>query len=306
MAKTGKTGTITPSALLTWAGFGLLRVLTWLPVPWLLALGRLSGDVLYRALPGRRLVVETNLRLCFPGLDGQARSALAKSHFRSLGMGLFETALGWWASSPRLAGRLQVNGAENLRAAQARGKGVILLSGHFTPIEMIGRLFGEYADAIVTYREQSNPAVDALLLKYRSRWLEGVIHRRDVRGMIRALRKGRTVWYASDQDYGPRRSVFAPFFGIQAATITAIPRLAKMTGSPVVPYYMRRDEENGGRYVVDLLPALENFPCGDDVADATRMNAMLEQAIEKCPEQYFWVHRRFKTRPPGEADLYGR
>jgi KDO2-lipid IV(A) lauroyltransferase len=289
----------------TWLGLGLMRALCLLPTPWLLGFGAALGALFGRLLRGRRHVVQINLKLCFPELDHQARETLVDAHFRALGAGVFEAGLAWWASDARLAPLGEVAGLEHLDAAQAGGTGVLLLTGHFTTLELGGRLVviaGRRFHAM--YRPINNPLIDYFMHHWReSRSGLQALPRDDLRTLVRALREGRAIWYAPDQTLDPKHSVFAPFFGVPALTVTATSRLARLGRARVVPFF---PERVNGRYRVRFLPALENFPSGDEAADTARVNRVIEDAVRAAPAQYFWTHRRFKRRPPGEPDVYRR
>ena len=269
--------------------------------------GAATGAVMYRLMVRRRRIAETNLALCFPHLDDAARSRLVRRHFRSLGFGLVETALGWWGGEAPIMARSRIVGAEHLEAALARGRGVILLGGHFTTFELSGRILAARFECGATYRPHDDPRWDALMRAGRGRHLAALVPHKDARAMVRHLAGNRILWYAPDQDFSSRRgrrNVFARFFAERAATTTATAWLARASGARVVPLASYRLAEDSGWEVV-IGPALEDFPSGDDAADAARLNAVLETQIERSPEQYLWVHRRFKTRPPGAPPAYG-
>jgi len=291
-----------PRYWLSWFGMGLLRLIAALPLPIAVRLGEWLGAALYPVIARRRRIVLTNLKLCFPELNERRRRALARANFRYTGRGMVEVALGWWAPDKALAGRCRVNGLEHLERARAEGRGVLLLCGHFTCLEMAGRFLSQHLAFDAVYRPHENPVVEHLTQRWRSRRAGGAIPRHDVRGLVRQLKAGRVVFYLPDQDYGAKHSVFAPFFGIPAATVAAVPRLARMGDAAVLPllYSVAAD----GRYELTFGAPFENFPSDDPVADAGRINQVFEQAIRRVPAQYLWAHRRFKTRPPGEPSLY--
>ncbi len=279
-------------------------------MPWSFqrGLGGAAGGVMYRLMRRRRRIAEANLAICFPHLDDAARSRLVRRHFRSLGLGLVETALAWWGGEARIMARSRIVGAEHLEAALARGRGVILLGGHFTTFELSGRILASrFAECGATYRPHDDPRWDAILRAGRGRHLPALVPHKDARAMVRHLGRNRILWYAPDQDFASRsgrRSVFVPFFAEPAAATTATAWLARRSGARVVPFASYRLPDDSGWKVV-LDPALEDFPSGDEAADAARLNAVLEAQIERSPEQYLWVHRRFKTRPPGAPPVYG-
>ncbi len=287
----------------TWLGLGVLRVLALLPFSWQVRIGTAMGRLALRFSPQRRHIAQVNLALCFPELDTAQRQALLVKHFESLGIGLLETALSWWGAPDRLRPLTRIEGLEYLHAALARGKGVILLSAHFTTLEIGGRLLAQHAPFHVMYREHKNALFEAVMKHAREHHYEKAIERGDIRGMLRSLKRNQPVWYAPDQNYGREHSVFVPFFGIAAATITATSRLARMSGAAVVPFFQER-LAGGVGYLLHLQPALADFPGADIELDTRRINVVIEAAIRRVPEQYLWTHRRFKTRPGNLPDPY--
>ena len=289
----------------TWAAFGMLRAATLLPMPVQRTLGRLIGR-LFRLFGRRRAgIARINVDLCFPELSDAERAALVRRHFEAFGIGLFELGLGWWAADRRLRHLVSVHGLEHLRNALERGKGVILLSAHFTTLEIGGRFLAQLAGDLplkALYRPSEHPVTERLMRGNRERQFGTPIPREDIRAMLRALKRGEAVWYASDQNFGHKGSVFAPFFGIPAATNTATTRLASMTGAAVVPFFTRRLPD--GHYEQIIGPALDNFPGPTPEADAERINRIIEDWVRQAPEQYFWTHRRFKDRPDDGPRFY--
>ncbi len=294
---------LSPRYLPTWLALVTMWLLAQLPFRIQMLIGALLGNTMRYLAPRRRQIAETNLKLCFPDLGEAERKALLKAHFRSLGIGSVETAMSWWTPETRLKRRVRIEGLENLTRALEQGKGVILMSGHFTSLEIGGRLLAMFAPFHVLYRKHKNPLFESTMKQARERHFDKAIPRDDMRGMIRSLKDNMPVWYAPDQDYGREKSVFAPFFGIPAATITATSRLAKSSGAAVVPFFQRRLPDGSG-YALRLYPALEGFPSDDLQEDARRVNQIIEEQIRSMPEQYLWVHRRFKTRPEGAPALY--
>ncbi len=284
------------------AALGLLRAAALLPVGTALQLGRWLGPVLGHLLPYRRHVAATNLRLCFPNLSAAGQKLLLREHLAAVGMGVMEMALAWWAPQRRLAGLACLEGSEHLRRALARGKGVLLVTGHFTAFEMGGRLILDQAPVAFTFQALRNPVFHRATEKARRLHARRLIQRGDSRALLRALRDNQVVWYAPDQDAG-RRGVFAPFFGIAAATHTATARIARLSGAAVLPYTVQR-LCHPLAYRLTIHAPLDAFPGNDACDDAARTNAILESEIRRMPEQYLWVHRRFKTRPHGEARPY--
>jgi KDO2-lipid IV(A) lauroyltransferase len=289
---------------MTWLAAGLLWCITRLPYAWQLAIGRNLGHLIGRLARDRRSIALTNITLCFPELSESKRYRLLDAHFASLGIALVETALGWWGSDRRLGTLATLTGLEHLQAALQQGRGAILLSAHFTTLEIGGRLLSLHAPFHVLYRSHKNPAIEILQRRSRRRRFEKAIPRDDLRGLLASLKQNRPVWYAPDQDFGRANSLFVPFFGIPAATLTATSRLARMSGAPVVPFFQRRLPGARG-YELTLLPALEDFPGEDVEQDTRRIMNLIETRIRQQPEQYLWAHRRFKTRPPGEPPVYG-
>ncbi len=286
----------------TWLAVGLLRVLCVLPIAAQIAIGEALGMLTGRLLTRRRDVVRINLKLCFPEISEAGRETLVDAHFKALGVGVFEAGLAWWASDTTLRARGDVIGLEHLQDAFASGQGVILLTGHFTTLEIGARYVAFNHDFHVMYRPYSNPVADWFLHYFRQRGSRlPALARDELRPLVRALREGRAIWYAPDQTLDPKHSVFVPFFGVATQTITGTSRLASMGRAKVVPYFPSREN---GRWRVTFLPALENFPTDDEHADAARVSAVIEQGVRMTPAQYFWVHRRFKYRPPGEPNIY--
>ncbi len=287
----------------TWLGLGALWTLSRLPFGLQMRLGAQLGMLMYYLARRRRHITRCNIALCFPELDADAQQMLVRKTFHSAGISLMETGLAWWGKDKMLARRVEIEGLEHLQQATAQGKGVLLLGAHFTSLEISGRLLSQFHPCAAMYRKHDNPLFEAIIKHSRETHLDRIISRRDMRGMVRALREGTVVWYATDQDFGSRNSVFAPFFGIQTASLVMTSKLARLSGAPVVPFFSQRLDDDSG-YKLTLLPALTNFPSGDDIADAARINAVIEQQVRKVPDQYLWLHRRFKTRPEGEPGLY--
>lgn len=286
-----------------WLGMGLLWLVVQLPYRWLLALGRGLGGLMYHLAGSRRRIAARNLELCFPELSVGERQRLLRENFASTGMTFFEMAISWWWPVERLKRLGTVEGLEHLRQAEADGQGVILMALHFTTLEMGGALLCMQQDMYGMYRAHKNPLFDFIQRHGREQRLLGAIERDDVRGMLKVLRAGGVVWYAPDQDYGAQRSLFVPLFGVQAATVTATSKFARLGRARVVPFTQTRLADGTG-YKVTVHPALADFPGDSEEADCLRINQWIELAIRQQPEQYLWAHRRFKTRPAGEAKLY--
>ncbi|MFI8374188.1 lipid A biosynthesis lauroyl acyltransferase [Pseudomonas helleri] len=294
-----------PRFWLLWLGLGVLWLVVQLPYKVQLCIGRVLGAVMYRIAGDRRRIAARNLELCFPEKTAAERERLLKENFASTGIAFFEMAMSWWWSKPRLAKLAHVEGLEHLEQAQREGKGVILMAFHFTTLEIGAALLGQQHTIDGMYREHNNPLFDFIQRRGRERHNADslAVERDDVRGMLKLLRSGRAIWYAPDQDYGAKQSIFVPLFGIPAATVTATSKFAKLGKAKVVPFTQQRLADGSGYKLVIHAP-LSDFPGESDEADCLRINQWVERAIRECPEQYLWAHRRFKTRPPGEPKLY--
>lgn len=293
-----------PKYWLMWLLVMILRAMALLPWRWQLGLGRGLGILGYHLVRRRRRIVDVNLKLCFPELSEPERRALAIASFKAVGMGVFETLIAWWKPKAVFAEiPFQYFGLEHIQAAQARGDGVIICGAHFTCMELIGRNFAERFPLSLVYRRHDHPVYEHVMIKCRARYIKKNIDRYEIKTMIKTLRNGGLLWYAPDQDLGRNRSIFAPFFNIATATVPAMSGLARMGKAAVIPVCFFRTADNQG-YECHFLPPFQYFPSGDEVVDATRYNAHVEQYVREHPEQYLWQHRRFKTRPQGEPKLY--
>lgn len=283
--------------------FALMWLVHWLPMWAIAAVGNLAGTVAFWLIPERRRVTRINLAKCFPQMPAVERERLARAHFRAFMRSFVEHALLWWASRDRIMRLVRLEGLEHLRAAA--GHPVILVAPHFVGLDVAYTRLGCEIEIAGLYAHQKNPVYDRLLLRGRTRFgLSQAIPRQDgVRAVIASIRSGRPFYYAPDLDFGRKDAVFVPFFGVTAATITGVSRLAKLTRAKVLPCVARM-LPGGGGYVVTILPAWENFPTDDFTADTRRVNAFIEEQAQSMPEQYYWVHKRFKTRPHGEASPY--
>jgi KDO2-lipid IV(A) lauroyltransferase len=287
----------------TWALLGMLRAAARLPAPVTAAAGSALGLLLYALHAPRRRVAQTNIARCFPELGARERRRLARRHFRVLGASTLEVAVAWWASPARLRRHTRVRGRAHLEAALGAKRNVILLAPHFVGLETGGIRLSLETPLVAVFDFFRNPVLHAVVPRARARFgLKLVANNQSFTALVRALKSGIPLYYLPDQDAGRRNSVFAPFFGVPAATFTTLARLARMTDAVVIPCATYRRAR--GRYEIVFYPPLADFPGGDALADATRMNAAIEQAVRAHPEQYFWVHKRFKTRPPGEPPFY--
>ena len=272
-------------------------------LPWGLQrwLGAGVGWLALRLLPDRREAARANLALCMPELDDTQRDALLQANFRDVGIGLFEFARAWWGDATPMRRSARIQGLEILQALQAEGRGVLLVSGHFMTLEMCGRLLCDHVDLAGMYRKHRSPVMEWAVLRGRLRYASAMFGNGDTRAAIRHLKRGGFLWYAPDQDMRGKDTVFAPFFGIPAATITATHQFSRMTGCAVVPFFHRRE---GERYVLRIGQPLAPFPTEDAVADTSAVNAAIEDMVREAPSQYLWLHRRFKRQPEGAPPRY--
>lgn len=285
----------------SWLLVALLRLIALMPLSVSFFLGRNLGRLFYRFAHKRRAIAEVNIGLCFPELSASEQAALVKKSMISLGISFFEAGAALWGQQNKFKNRHTIEGLEHVQKAQAEGKGALLVGEHFTTIDIAGRIVAYYQRVDTVYRKHKDPVMAHQVTRARDAFGDSIL-RSDMGKLVKTLRRGNLAWYAPDQDYGAKHSVFAPFFGQQAATVTGSSRIAKVSRAALLPFSHYRDDR--GHYRVVIKPALENFPSGDDVADATLVNGHIEAAIRECPEQYLWVHRRFKTRPEGEERPY--
>ena len=283
----------------------VLWLLHWLPLSLLAPLGNALGLLLYVAIFPRRRVVRTNLRLAFPELGQTERERMARRLFANLGRTLLERGLLWWAPRARLERLIRVEGEERVRALLAAGRPVILMAPHFVGLDMGGTRVTMLFDIVSIYARQRNRVIDRWLYHGRSRFGDQLLQPRheSIRATVKSMKAGRPFYYLPDMDHGRKESIFVPFFGVQTATITGLPRFARMADAAVVPCVTRL-LPGGAGYRLSFGEPWENFPSGDIEADVARMNAEIEALVRTMPEQYYWVHKRFKTRPDGEPRLY--
>jgi KDO2-lipid IV(A) lauroyltransferase len=284
-------------------GIFLLWLLHFLPLPVLAPIGQGMGMLAYALVAKRRRIARTNLRLCFPELSPAERERLLRRHFRAFGRALLESGIAWWSSPERLRRVVRLEGTEHADAV--KGEAAIAFVPHFVGIELEGmRMSLDYHGAAV-YVKQKDAFVDAFLKRKRERFPGSrmILRQEGVKAIVSAFRNGQALQLSPDMDLGARDSIFVPFFGVQAATVPALPRIARLADARIVPLVVHQRPWGRG-YVARFYPAWENFPTGDVQTDTRRMNAFLEERIREMPEQYLWTHRRFKTRPPGEAPVY--
>jgi KDO2-lipid IV(A) lauroyltransferase len=285
-----------------WAILAWMKLMAVLPVGLALRIHRGVGKVMYRVLRRHRRTVLRNLELCFPELSPSEREALAKRNFESVAAYFAECAIGWFGSERHVEGLFDVRGIEHLQAGLAKGKGVILYTGHFTPVEICGRaLKRSMPDFACLYAPRGNALIDEMQRRGRMRVAHESIPHDNIRMMLRSLRRNAAVWYAPDQYY--EGGALVPFFGELAVTNAATSKLARMTGATIVPLSYRR-LEGQARYEIRFHEPLADFPTDDEQADTCRLVRQLESFIRVCPEQYLWNHRRFKGRPEPLPNLY--
>ena len=289
-----------------WGGW-LLVALLWLlgRTPFRLGLWitRPFGFLLRHAMGRRRRVAQRNIERCFPDYSAEQVQALLRANFQALARSVFETAWCWAMKKKTFRRHARIEGLQYLHGAVKSGRGVLLVTAHITCLEVGGRLACEEAPVVGVYRPFNDPVFEWYQLRCRFNYATGMISKREIRQAIRHLRKGGVIWYAPDQDFGPAQSIFVPFFGIQTATLEATHKLAVMTGCAVVPMFPSFDAQKR-EYVLRIQPPLADFPGADAHADLARLNREMESHVRYAPEQYWWIHRRFKTRPEGEPPFY--
>lgn len=294
-----------PQYWLLWLGVALLWLISWLPYPVLMWLGKKLGHLFYKVLKPRRRIAARNIELCFPDMPAADREKLLRQNVEEAGRAVFDTVIGWWWPAWRMRKLAHFKGYEHIQKAVAEGKGVLLLAFHMQHLEAACQVFGLTHPSIGFYRPNNNPLLDWLQYRGRSKANKYMIGKRDVKGLIQALNEQEVCFYLPDQDYGRNRAEFVPFFAVkETATTTGTLLFANAANCVVMPVYTQRLPDNQG-YQVDVRPPLDVFPTGDDKADVTQVNQWVEEAVLRCPEQYLWLHRRFKTRPSEEdASLY--
>lgn len=285
-----------------WIGVGLAWLLARLPWRVQHALGRVVGALLPFLLGKRTRVARRNLETCFPQLSPAEREALLRESFASLGIGLFEFARAWWGDVGPMQRTARIEGLEHLAEARARGRGIILISAHFLTLELCGRLLTAHQPLAGMYRPHDGDALEWAVKRGRLRYATAMFTREELRPALRHLKSGGALWFAPDQETRRGDSVFVPFFGQPAWSLTSTHQLARLSGAAVLPFFHRRREDGG--YDLEVQPALAGFPGTDAVADTARVMAAIEAMIRRAPGQYLWIHQRFKRRPEGAAPVY--
>ena len=304
MDKDSLTRYLRPRYGLSWIGLGFMRLVSWLPLPLIAVLGGGLGMLLYALHAPRRHIVNVNIRRCFPERTPAEQTRIARRHFRAFGQTLLDIGVSWWASESRLRRITRFRGREHFDDALREKQNIILLAPHFLGLDVGGIRISADRPIVSVFRHPVNELFATVVHRARTRFGAHLVeHNKPFTTLVRMVRSGMPLYYLPDQDAGRRNSVFAPFFGILAATFAVLPRLAEMTDAVVIPCITRQLSWGRG-YEIEFRPALKDFPSGDPVADTTRMNKEIEIAVREKPEQYFWLHKRFKTRPKGEPDFY--
>ncbi len=293
-----------PRYWLTWFGIALLYLIVLLPYPILYRLGCGIGRLAMRFMKRRVVIAQRNLELCFPDMPPAEREALVHHNFESVGMGLIETGIAWFWPDWRIKKWFTATGFEHIQHAIDTHKGILLIGMHFLTLELGARIIGMLNPGIGVYRPNDNKLLNWLQTWGRMRTNKSMLNRKDLRGMIRALKDGEMIWYAPDHDYGPQSSVFVPFFAVKNAATTKGSYLLIRSADPAVIPFIPRRLPHGKGYELIIFPGVSDIPLDDECATAAHMNHVMEKIILMAPEQYMWLHRRFKTRPPLEAKLY--
>ena len=283
---------------------GLLWLINLLPFPIKLKIGKGIGYLVYLFPSSRRNVTRTNLALCFPRLSPEKREKMTRETFKNFGAGLIETAMAWWDKPEKIHNITTFIGREHLDQALGMGRGVLVIGAHYTTLDLNALLAAKHYEYYAIFRKQRNSVLNWVMKRGRRRSMLGAIPHSSMRTIAKKLMSGHIVWYCPDQDRGSHRSVYAPFFGNSAATLTATARIARMTRAAVVVLAVYRKDDDSG-YVVEIIPGPVDYPVEDEVKNATMINTLLEQAIRRAPTQYYWFHRRFKSQPGRDkASIY--
>ena len=281
-----------------WFAIFLLRCISLMPLHWVLLMGTALGKLSAKILKERRHVVEVNTELCFPELSATEKTAFVNKVIISSILGMLETAYSWWANDEELLARSQYEGLDLIEKYQSEGRGILLIGSHFTTLDMAGRILRLKIDVDSSYQKQNNPVFDYCILKFRLKRFTNMVEKTEMRRLIKILKSGRTIWYASDQDFGRKHSVFVPFFGHQAATLASLSKILKLTNAkPLYFSHYRIGEGKDTQYLMRITDPFGDELGNDDIKNATQINQTIEDAIRFAPQQYMWVHRRFKTRP---------
>jgi KDO2-lipid IV(A) lauroyltransferase len=286
-----------------WCTFAGLRLVSLLPYRGVIFVGRQLGKLLLRLTASHQQVIDINLARCFTRQSSAEKDRIKSSCYQNMGIGLVELAMCWWWSDERLKPLVEIEGLEHLDAVLESGRSAILLTGHYTSLEIGGRLLTLFMPLQGMYRTQRNPMFDSYLYTRRHSYLVNIVSRKNTRALLKGIRDKVPTWYAPDQDFRRERNVFAPFMGIPAATIVASSRLAQATNAVMLPYYPERKADGTG-YRLHIEAPLENFPSDNEFEDASAINHSIETWVRAFPDNYMWINKRFRTRPPGEAPFY--
>jgi KDO2-lipid IV(A) lauroyltransferase len=285
-------------------GLGLLRVVAWLPRPVVKVFGALLGEMTWLLAAPRRRIALANVAACFPTLSATEHRALARRHFRAFMTAFAECFVFWFAAPAKIRARCELRGLEHLEAAERSGRPVIVLAPHFVGLDAGGIRLQLERPLAGMYAHQKSAAFEAVMTRGRARFNSTRMLARNsgLRPLVKLMREGYVLHFSPDMDLGPREAVFVPFFGVPAATVVSLARLARLTRAQIVPLVTHMTPAG---YVAQFFPAWSDYPGEDDVEAALRMNQFIEARVLEAPEQYLWTHKRFKTRPPGLSSLYG-
>jgi KDO2-lipid IV(A) lauroyltransferase len=287
----------------TWLLLGCMRLASALPLLGIVLLGSIAGEALYLLAFERRRVARINLRIAFPRATAGQLRRFSRACFRSVAIGILEIGLVWWAPG-RVCRMTEVLGLEHLDRARASGRGAMLLTAHFTCIEVGLPVLSQHTTLQAMYKRPHNRLMDNFMERHRGRFTAIIAGHHAPIGLIKGLKRGHAMWYAPYQDFGGKETVFVPLFGVDATALTAPARIAGMADVPVLPCSIRRRAWGRG-YVLTINPSLEDFPAGDDRVDALAINRATEALILSNPGQYLWIHKRYKRRPDGSFGIYG-
>ncbi|MCF6288723.1 MAG: LpxL/LpxP family Kdo(2)-lipid IV(A) lauroyl/palmitoleoyl acyltransferase [Proteobacteria bacterium] len=288
---------------IAWILFAIIWVLAQLPYRLLLLFGKGLGNIFKFVLKSRKKVVAINLDICFASSNPKEKQAIINNHFNELGIMVTQTMKAFLGSTTALEEHASINGAEHIQSCLDKNQGVLLVAGHFTALDIGGKILCKKYPIAGMYREHKHPVTEYIVTKSRLKYAAKMFKRDELRPIIKHLKAGGILWYAPDQDYRRGQSVFVPFFGRQAATITATHQMARLSKCKVLFFHVQRNKQ-APFYTLTISPPMENFPTKDPVADTARINQGIEKMVVKNPTEYLWVHKRFKTVPKGANSPY--